>query len=332
MDIKSGLLKSSIISFIMAVLVASCNKTEHTSNSITVSRIDKCLAKYPKMDSVDRANVRSQYSVELNALADVVGMPDISDSTLMIWSNSLAVDMFSPMVDSTFTNVTELENTIALIYDLAESDTLSIPHRRVATVVWGKPESIIFTDSVMLVALNHWLGADSPAYQGWPEYRRKIKRPEMLPYDVTEASIATAYPYSLPADKRTILSRMIYEGVLIEAKMRVVDNALLHNAMGFSEEQYNDLLANRAFMWQSLVGGKMLFSTDGRLADELFSLLPASAPISPDAPGRAVRLCGYEVVKAYLKKYPATTLRQMLSPEFYGNPDVLRKSGYAPTE
>ena len=73
---------------------------------------------------------------------------------------------------------------------------LELPRRRYASVVWGKPQSIIFVDSVMLIALNHYLGAEYEGYSHFPLYSRLVKEPAIMPFDISEALIATAYPFA----------------------------------------------------------------------------------------------------------------------------------------
>ena len=55
-----------------------------------------------------------------------------------------------------------------------------------------------------------------------------------------------------------------------------------------------------------------------------------SAPISPDAPGRAAVYIGYRIVCAYMSAHPATSLRTLLTPAFYASPSLLRRAAYQP--
>ena len=180
------------------------------------------------------------------------------------------------------------------------------------------------------VALNHYLGSDSPAYEGWPEYKKKLKNRRMIPVDMAEALTATAYPYEAEGEN-TVLSRLLYEGSLAVAKEAMVPSAPLSDILGFTPAEMADIKKNESVMWKRLVADNKLYSTDAELISNLFDLRPTSSVISPDAPGRAVRYIGYRIVRAYLAENPDATLAFILSPAFYDNGrTVLQKANYSP--
>lgn len=124
----------------------------------------------------------------------------------------------------------------------------------------------------------------------------------MLPYDLAEALIAEAYPYdSLAIARRTVLSRLLYEGALAYAKTQVVPEASEALALGYNEATMADIHSNEAFIWRHLIEGQMLYSTDATLMEKLFDPAPQTYIISPDAPGRVVRYIGLQIVTSFLK-------------------------------
>lgn len=315
-----------------ALTTSSCKNNDKGSKAtpVPVVRLDRSVAEYSHLDSLQRVAMLDSLRPEISALLQVLGADTCSYHTALTWSQSMAVDMFSPLADTVYKDLSGFEQTLGSILENAREQGISLPRRRYVAVVWGRPQSIVFNDSVVLIALNHYLGADSPAYANWPEYQRRLKTPRMLDYDMAEALVGTAFPYAPKNGNGDVLSRLLYEGAMAEAKMRLVPDAKPEDALGFTHEQLEDIKANRGLIWKRLVSGKMLYSADSELSEKLFGLMPFSTPLSNDAPGRSVRLIGYEIVKAYLDRNPETALSQLLTPAFYTNRDILRQSGYNP--
>ncbi|MDE6270129.1 MAG: hypothetical protein K2M12_04650 [Muribaculaceae bacterium] len=260
------------------------------------------------------------------AFMAVLGQPELSDSAIAAWAASAQVRVFTPDVDSVFPTLEPVERSLGGVLARAAAEDIDFPHRSYAAVVWGRPQSIVFADSVMLIALNHYLGADYPGYASLPAYARSVKTPTHLAQDIAEALTATAYPRVAEADA-TVLSRLLYEGALAEARVRLcgISDA---EALDYDAETYDELLAHEAEIWQLLVGRGLLYSTLPSDADRLVAPAPATAVLASNLPGRVGRFLGLRIVRSYLKRNPETPLATLLSPGFYNSPDALRESGY----
>lgn len=262
---------------------------------------------------------------EVAAFMKVLGA-DTSAESVERWWASAAVRVFSPDVDSVFHSRESLESALGGIVHRAAAEGVKLPASRFAAVVWGRPESIVFCDSVMLVALNHYLGADYPGYSHVETYLRRLKTPERLPVDMAEAIVATAYPYTSD-DVAAVLSRLLYEGALVEAVARLADVEPAQ-AMGYTADEYAWLEQHETELWQSLVAGELLYSTLPSDAVRLVSPAPSTSILDSGAPGRAGRFLGHRIVRSYLRSHPDTPLPALLSPHFYRSDDALRLSGY----
>lgn len=330
-DSKLKAINIVVIALMFSVMATvSCGRDNDGDSRVPVTRLDRVIARYGSMDSVERQAVLDSLRPEITALMQVLEVDTVDDNTVMAWALSYPVAVFSPLADSAFQNLDDFEVALGTVLDRAAESGLDLPHRRYVAVTWGRSESIVFNDSIALIALNHYLGSDSPSYRGWPEYRRRNKRPDMMAVDMAEALVGTAYPYTPTPGNDNVLSRMLYEGAMTEAKMRLVPGITLSRALGFTEKQLADVQTNCELIWKKLVSEKMLYSTDETLMDKLFSLLPYSTPISRYAPGRTARYTGYEIVTSYLERHPDTSLATLLSPAWYSNPASLREAAYTP--
>lgn len=267
---------------------------------------------------------------QTEALVKVVSPDSLCDSVLTEWSTRLTVRVFTPAVDSVFPSREPVRDALAHIVGAAAAEGLELPSRHYGAVIYGKPQAILFVDSVMLIGLNHFLGADYPGYGRWPVYIRNTKTPAQLPYAMAEALVATSYPYSLTGEDATLLSRMIHEGALVKARMELVADSRLNEALGYNEEDMKWLADNEKRLWEEIVESGLLYDTSEATADRLLAPAPAVQMLPTMWPGRAARYIGYRIVEAYMRRNPDLTLADMLSPEKNSATAVLAGAEYKP--
>lgn len=297
-----------------------------------VEPLYKTMEAYASMDPAARDSVWAADSAVVTLMFDYVNSSanrtgQDPRSELEGWAHSAVCRMFVPQVDSVFPSLDGLESSMGGILARAQASHLDIAMKRYVAVVWGNPKSIAFSDSVMFVALNHYLGADHPAYRGMPAYRLAEKNPDRLPYDVTEAMICRKYPYT-PGKDATVLTRILYEGIVTLAKIELVPEGSMSGALGYTEDQLQWLDDHQQQLWAAIVGRRLLYDTSESTIERLVGPSPNTSILLADAPGRAGRYLGYRIIVDYLQNNSKTTLKEMLQPEFYNNPKVLMESSY----
>lgn len=241
------------------------------------------------------------------------------------YEQSAAVAAFKPVIDRVFPTLKPLEDELGSMLERAKSDSLGLPPLRFAAVAWGYPQSIVRVDTVVLIALNHYLGADFDGYSHLQAYQRQAKTPEMLPYNLAEALAATQHPYE--REGQSVLTRMLYEGALVEAVMSIVPGARLPMAVGCTQEELKWMEDHEKEIWNDMALRRMVYDSSPLTIDRLFQPSPSAPMLDGTAPGRAARYIGYRIVRAYQAKHHLP-LAALLSPSFYANPDALLQSGY----
>lgn len=310
------------------LLLPSCQReTTPTYPTADVANVYTFMEDYGTMDAATRASAYARDSVEIKAFLRTVSELSPDSSLMAAWAESKVVEVFTPAVDSVFGNGAAVGSALGAILAKAANEGIELPRRRYASVVYGRPESILFVDSVMLIALNHYLGADYPGYSHWPTYMRQGKTPAMLPYDMAEALTATAYPYE-SSESSTLLSRLLYEGALAHAKLRLVPDATPAMVLGYDDATMKWLAENENSLWQSIVSGRLLYDTAESTASKLVEPTPTVTLVTPNAPGRMGRYIGYRIVEDYMRSHPDATLPYLLSPSFYHSGSALVESGY----
>lgn len=319
----------------VALALYSCRESKPSYPPQEIVPLYEDIAAYCTLDSAHRAGIRVHDNVLMRDYMAVLECDHLSDSLMLAVSRSAPVQVFTPDVRRVYPSLDTLQSRLGHILGAARAAGLSVPTTRYGAVVWGRPQSVVFVDSTMLIALNHYLGTAYPGYRGMPAYRRAAKTPAMLPYDLAESLVANAYPLEGADDPDrypTLLARMIYEGALTEAKLRLVPDATLDSALGYSPEQLKWLADNEARLWRALVRQQLLYDVSPFVAERILLPSPATELLNRNSPGRAGRYIGYRIVRAYLDRRPDTPLAEMLKPGFYAGANTLADSGYAPQD
>lgn len=312
--------------FIAAMLASACSRTQ--VEPVSIVRLDTAIYNFGALDSARQAAAVDSLMPWLAPYFEVMRMPVPDVSRVMWLSQSEVVERFEPDVLNVWGSLNGTEEQIGSILASARDEGLDIGSCSFATVVWGFSQSIVKVDSVVLIALNHYLGADYPGYSHWEAYMRANKTPQMLPYNVAEALVATRHPFEPGADEPTLLSRMLYEGALVEAVMRLVPKAKEASALGYTQSQLEFARASTRQMWQEMAAAKMVYDTDPVKIDRLISPAPSSPLLGMQAPGRIGRYIGYEIVRKYISTHPDASLAYLLSPDFYGSAQSLIDSSF----
>ncbi len=310
-----------------AMCVTGCSR-DNAVTDVPVMRLDKVLASYAFCDSARQSELLDSVRVEADAMFAVLGVDSISPSMLDAWSRSKVVEVFQPAVDSVYPDLRGVSHQLGYMMEKAHKELPGLPRLDFAAVTWGNPRPVVRVDSVVLIALNHFLGDDYPGYAQWQEYRRVNKTPRMLPYAVASAVAATQYPMEM-ADDATLLNWMLYEGALVEARLRLVPDSRLNEALGYSPEQLEFADAHVSEIWQEMSVKRMIYDIDPLFIDRMVAPAPSSPVLMTKAPGRIGCYIGYRIVKDYLSRNPGTTLAELLSKDFYGNQQSLIRSGFS---
>lgn len=326
------------IAVVALLLASSCGSSDSSYESKAVGnytplkvyrlyeQIYEC-SKNGSQESLSNDSITMRGVSAVNSMLNI-GHPD--DSALIKYINSDVVKIFTPEVEKIFDNYDDLENLLGGVAENMKKELPSINMCDIYAIVSSdRQRSIYVIDSTtMLISMNHYLGSQHDAYKGFYEYVKQVKTPKHIPYDIVEAIIGTS-PFQFEQNgSETVLNRMLYQGTLIEAKMRLIPGASLALALGYTDDQLKWLEENEQKAWETIVAQKLLYSTNPSDVEKLMLPSPATTIINANAPGRAGRYFGYKIVKAYIEKNPDITLSQLLSPEFYNNQQSFISSGY----
>lgn len=323
--------------FVFLLCAASCGRRSDGGQEdpagknvqpVNVERFDRAVAAYAGMDRPERDSVLKRYNSVIDLMGSITGIAD-GDSIMQILSASDATRVFQPDVESRMPDLSGIESDLGKLKD---GLTHTMPDLTFPKHIYGAiipyDQSVIVADTFVVVGLNHYLGSDYEGYDGFDDYRRRHKTDRRLVYDVAEAMVYTEFPYS-ETPGSTVLSRLIYEGLVAYAVKNAIAGADIDSVMGYDRSESAWLQDNESRIWQKLASDNMLFSTDPVLATRLVAPAPSTAVINQSAPGRAGRYIGYRIVESYLSSHPDMTVMALLKSQFYNDPAALVESGYS---
>ena len=170
---------------------------------------------------------------------------------------------------------------------------------------------VIVTDTMLVVALDTYLGSDHHFYEGIQQYISKDLKSSQLAPDV--ASVYARQLVSKP-QKRDLLAQMIFFGKELYLKDLWLPNIPDSEKIGYTEAELKWAHENEEYMWRYFVEKELLYSTNPKLPARFINKAPFSKfylEIDNESPGMIGRYLGWQIVRAYMKNN-SVDLRKML--------------------
>ena len=171
---------------------------------------------------------------------------------------------------------------------------------------------IVYSDSLLLISLDTFLGADHHLYEGIPNYIRKELDQKFILSQIAEKFAAFVIP---PAEDRTFLAQMLYEG----KKMYLLDLLLPHQSdaikIAYTQAELNWVEENELYVWQYFIERQVLYKTEFEWVQRFLEPAPFSKfylQLDNESPGRIGRWIGWQIVRSYMEQNPETSLEELL--------------------
>ncbi|GAB2766331.1 gliding motility lipoprotein GldB [Salinimicrobium soli] len=185
---------------------------------------------------------------------------------------------------------------------------------------------VVWTDSLVLISLDTYLGKDNLLYQGVQEYIRKNFEPEQILPDVAAAFGLRVTP---KPRSRNFIAHMIYYGKILYLKDRLIPFADDARKMGYTEEELEWAQNNEDQIWRYFVEQELLYSSDTELHTRFLYPAPFSKfflQLDNEAPARLGQYIGWQIVKRYMEKQEVP-VQEMLQTDAE---TIFNKSNYKP--
>lgn len=161
---------------------------------------------------------------------------------------------------------------------------------------------VVYADSLLLVALDTYLGRDHELYLGMQDYIKKHLQKDLIASDVAEAFAQTLVPR--PAS-RSFLHHMIYYGKILALKDLLIPFKSDAQKMSYMPEDLEWAQSNEEMIWRYFVERELLYSSDSELQTRFLFPAPFSKfylELDSEAPPRLGQYIGWQIVRQYMQK------------------------------
>ena len=187
---------------------------------------------------------------------------------------------------------------------------------------------VIVTDSIVLLALDTYLGPEHYFYEGISRYlAQNLTREQILP----DLAAAYARNYILPKKRKRLLDEMIFFGKQLYFEDEVLPAISDAQKIGYTEDQYEWAQANEFQIWTYFIENELLYSTDTSLPNRFINPAPFSKfylQLDNESPGMLGRYIGWQIVKAYMANSDSELMDMMVAdPE-----TIFKQSNFKPSK
>jgi hypothetical protein len=183
-------------------------------------------------------------------------------------------------------------------------------------------------DSVLIIGLDNYLGADFKPYKtdGISLYKAQRMTAEYIVPDCIMTLANVLCPVNTAAN--TLLDQMVDAGKRLYIADAFLPKTAAWLKIGYDQQKANWVIENESHVWAAIVQNNMLYSSNSQSVRTFFADGPNTPAFGPESPPRLGEWMGWMIVKAYMNENPDVTLPQLIAEQ--DAQKILTKSGYKP--
>ena len=217
-------------------------------------------------------------------------------------------------VNKTFKNIELFERDVNHLFKHIKYLFPFIKIPRVITLTNNVDYQIktVYSDSLLLISLDTFLGSENHLYEGIPSYVRKELDPKYITVQIADKFGAFIIP---PVEDRTFLARMIYEGKKLYLHDLLLPHVPVEDRIVYTKEEFNWALENEKYVWQYFIEKQVLYQTQLEWVQRFIEPAPFSKfylQLDNETPGRIGSWLGWQIVNSYMTQFPETPLDELL--------------------
>jgi gliding motility-associated lipoprotein GldB len=231
-----------------------------------------------------------------------------SDSVWIDRQNDSLQLLLQDAVAKVFSEIQPLEKKVSSLFKLIKYyfPRTKIPQIITLTNNVDYQIKTVYSDSLLLLALDTFLGEDHPLYEGIPNYIRKELDQKYIPSQIVEKFSSYIMP---PPENRTFLAQMLYEGKKMYLQDLLLPDQKDAIKMAYTEEELEWVKENEVYIWQYFIEKQVLYQTDPEWVERFLEPAPFSKfylQLDNESPGRIGRWIGWQIVRKYREQHETT--------------------------
>lgn len=175
----------------------------------------------------------------------------------------------------------------------------------------------ILAEDALIVGLQHHLGKNSQLYkttlvqETYPEYISKRFEPDYIAVNCMKNIVNDLYPEK--QDDKPLINQMIEKGKRLYLLSRFLPATDEYKLIGYTKDQLKDSYAHEAVIWDLFIKNSFLQVTDKNIIKNYVNESPKTQELGEGAPGNIGSFAGWQIIKKYMQKKPATTVQELMN-------------------
>ncbi|MDR6302083.1 gliding motility lipoprotein GldB [Mesonia maritima] len=171
---------------------------------------------------------------------------------------------------------------------------------------------IVLADSLLLIALDNYLGEEHEFYTGIPAYIRADFREEQI---VPDIAFKYAQQFVSENNSRSLLSKMIHYGKILYLSKKLLPSVSNEEIMSYTKEEWNWAQQNEEQVWRFFIENELLYDTNPGLDKRFINVAPFTKfglQLDNQSPPQLGQYIGWQIVKQFADKNPEVSLQKLL--------------------
>ena len=293
-------MKKFILLFTFFLAVLSCTDEDKKEQVIAQIDVNYELERFDLLFD----NARPDQLSSLKSDYPFLFSQQVPDSVWTLRMEDSLQQALHSEVKKGFANTAKLEDDIENMFQHLKFYDKSFSEPRVIAITNDVDyrTKVFVTDTIVLIALDNYLGAEHEFYGNIPVYKTKNMEPEQI---VPDLAAAYAENYIFQSKNRSLLDEMIYFGKQLYFKDRIIPFVSDANKIGYTEDEMIFAIENENYIWEYLVEKEFLYSTDSSLPARFVADAPFTKfylELDRESPGRLGQYIGWQIVRAYMSQ------------------------------
>lgn len=312
----------SIVTILFVVLGCKSG-IDHEISQIEINlQIDRFDKKFVDTKNYSLESLKLDYPFLFNR--------SVNDS---IWNAKRSDSLFQLLqdqVERVFPETTEIEQSIKNLFRHIRFyfPDKKIPNRTIViTSEIDYDTRAVYRDTISILSIDTFLGAENSIYQGIYEYLRISMDRDYIPVEMAREFAQNTIP--LPT-QRSFVAKMVYHGKILYLLDLLLPGLPNHMLLAYTLEQYQWVNRNQRDIWHYFLEKELLYSTQNDLSRRFLVNAPFSKfylEIDRESAPRVGQWLGWQIVKSYNANFPVNDLSELLNMD---EVQLFMKSNYKP--
>lgn len=184
---------------------------------------------------------------------------------------------------------------------------------KIETVISGLETDLFVSDTLIIVGLDYYLGPGARYKPNMYDYMlRRYQKNFIVPSVLLLYGIDSRLNHTSLEDK-TVLAEMIAYGKAYYFARHMMPCTPDSIFIGYTAKEMQGARDNEGLIWYRFLEDQVLYQTSHLVKQKFIAERPKTLEVGEMCPGRIGTWVGWQIVNAYMERFPETTLPQLMN-------------------